>query len=163
MITAEIYKPDRAAWPKIGPEVIALEREAFGDKAFADAYIEADFMNKKNTIALLKDGEGVIGFTYARPLGEADEPPGRESEFAETAYIWDTVIGERYRGRRLIGILMTALEKELKTKGYSFIERTATVANDYAAHIAKQYGDRVIRSEPVETKYGKQVFFRIRL
>lgn len=162
MSITEIYKPSEAAWAEIRSAVIALEKDAFGDKAFSDDEIAKDFLSARNTTVLLKDEGEVVGFTYARPLDEAGEPD-RESEAHETAYVWDTIIDKRYRGKGLIGSLMGELEKELKRKGYSFIERTAVVANDYAAHIAKRYGDRIITSEPVETKYGKQVFFRIKL
>jgi ribosomal protein S18 acetylase RimI-like enzyme len=162
MFSAEIYHPSPAAWNAVKDDVVFLERQAFKDKAFSPEEIEKDFLNERNTIALLKDGAKVIGFTYARPLDEADEP-GRESEAAETCYIWDTVIGEEYRGRHLVGGLTGILEQELKRRGYSYMERTSMVANNYAANIARSYGDRIVRSEPKTTQYGEQVFFRIRL
>lgn len=162
MFKTEVYQPDKSKWAQIRQRILLLEKEAFGDKAFDDAEIEKDFLNPRNAIALLKDESEVIGFTYARPLDEADEPC-REAEARETAYIWDTVIDKRYRGRHLVGPLMDELEGELRKRGYSFVERMAAVANDYAANVAKHYGDRVVASEPQETQYGKQVFFRIRL
>jgi len=162
MITTEIYKPDRLAWESIKSEVVALEREAFGEKSFKDDEISVDFLNPKTTTALLKKGEHIIGFTYARSLDDAKEL-GRESEITETVYIWNTVISKEYRGRHLVGILMSTLENELKRKGYSYIERAAMVTHEYAAHITKHYADRILKSEPVDTKYGKQVFFRIKL
>lgn len=162
MFTTEVYKPNLAAWEKIQDRIIALEQEAFGEKAFSVQELAKDFLNEKNTIILLKDSDLVIGFTYARSLDEADEP-GREDEIGETAYMWDTVIQKEYRGRHLVGVLMNALEEELRRKKYRYVERVAAVANNYANNIAKHYKDRIVRSEPRETKYGSQVFFRIKL
>jgi ribosomal protein S18 acetylase RimI-like enzyme len=159
---AKVYEPSPENWSKIKDQIVSLENEAFGTKAFTTQEIEADFLNTKNTIVVLSDGERVIGFTYARSLDEADEP-GREKEVNETVYIWDTVIKKEYRGRHLVGLIMNELENELRKKGYLFIERVAAVANNYAAGILKHYGDRIIATENRETKYGPQTFFRIRL
>jgi ribosomal protein S18 acetylase RimI-like enzyme len=162
LMTTSIYQPSKEAWNEIKDAIIRLENEAFADKAFSNEELEKDFLNPRNIIALLKNEKEVIGFTYARPLDEADEP-GRESEASETAYVWDSVIDKRYRGKGLLRPLMIEFESELKRRGYSFMERTSMVANNYAANITKHYGDRIVRSEPIESKYGKQVFFRIRL
>ncbi len=159
---AEVYNPDPKVWEKIKADILEMEHEAFGDKAFTDEEMEGDFLNKKNTIVILKCNDKVIGFSYARSLDEADEP-GRESEINETVYLWNTVIANKYRGRHLVGKLAETLEDELRRKGYSYMESYAVVKNNFAANIAKHYGDRVVKSEPKETGYGRQMYFRIRL
>ncbi len=95
-------------------------------------------------------------------MDEADEP-GREGEAHETAYIWDTVIKKEYRGKGLVGRMMDLLEEELRRDGYLFVERVAAVSNDYAENIMDHYKDRIVATEKRETKYGSQVFFRIKL
>lgn len=163
MFTTEIFQSEHSSWNKIKDRIIFLEQEAFGDKAFTNEQISEDFLNKNNFVVLLKEKESdmIVGFTYAKPIEEAE--PNRAEEKGETAYIWDTVIKKEYRGRGLVGILTSRLEEELIKKNYKYIERYAIVANNYANNILKHYKDRIVKSKPYDSIYGPQVYFRIKL
>lgn len=150
-------------WDKIGDTIIKLEREAFGDKSFTIDYLKSDFINPNNIVILLKEKntEKIIGFTYAKPIEEAE--PDRKAEKGETAYIWDTIIDKAYQGRHLVGIMMDRLEEELRKRNYKFIERNSLLEKNYADNVVKHYKDRIVKSEPIDSIWGKQIFFRIRL
>ena len=121
---------------------------------------------------LLKDTETghVVGFTYALPAEisyNKDFHPERLNEVkaldSKVAYIEDTAIDPEYMGHRLVVPLISTLEEALVNKGYGYFDRDSAVKHNYATNIAKIYGDRIIASHPHESKYGDQVFFRIRL
>jgi ribosomal protein S18 acetylase RimI-like enzyme len=162
---AEVFDLAVLSWEDIKETVISIEREAFGDKSFSDDDLSKDFQDKRNTVVLLKQAGSntIIGFTYAKPTEEIDPSEEIRPE-KEVAFIWDTVIRKSFRHKHLVGILMNSLEEELRKRGYKYFEREAAVANNYAANISKQYKGRILeQSEPHDSVYGSQVFFRIRL
>lgn len=161
MFTTEVFEHNESEWKKIKSDIISLENEAFGDKSFTEEEFDNDFLDKNNIIILLKDGDKVIGFTYAKPVEYYY--PERINEKGETALIHDTVIKKDYRGKKLVGILVGKLEEELKKNNFKYLERHALVANNYAENISKYYKDRIIKSEPHDSEWGPQIFFRIRL
>lgn len=160
---AEIFNSDLSAWKSIEKTIVPLEQEAFGDNAFPEEQITADFLNKKNIIVLLKTkgSHGVIGYVYALPIEDAES--SRANEKGETAYVWNMVISKEYRGQHLAGVLMGRLEEELKGKGYKYIDICAVTANNFAENISKTYKERIVKSEPIDSKWGPQVYFRIKL
>ena len=118
-------------------------------------------------IVLMRDeqtGE-IIGYTYAGQEDAEDRRKDvpREDTGEKTAYVYNTALHSEYQGHHLVGKLMEILEKELKKRGFEFLERDSAVRNNYAANIKKSYGDRVIYEEPHDSKWGQQIFFRIRL
>ena len=158
---ATLYTDGELPWSSIQESIFKLEDEAFGDKSFSVQELESDFINESNVIILLWHTDKIIGFTYAKPVEEAE--PERIQEKGETAWIWDVVISKEYRGRHLVGLMMEALEQELKRRNYVYIESATLVANNYAANTQKHYKNRIINSYPMDSKWGPQVFFRIKL
>jgi hypothetical protein len=58
---------------------------------------------------------------------------------------------------------MSDLEGKLWEKGYRYVTRDASVANGYAASIDHTYEGRIEERSAHDSKYGPQVFFKIRL
>jgi GNAT superfamily N-acetyltransferase len=77
--------------------------------------------------------------------------------------MWDTIIQNEHRGKGLLGELMSTLETELKKRGFKYLERNALTANNFAENISKHYNDRIIKSFPLDSRWGPQIFFRIKL
>jgi len=163
MFKTEVFLPSPSTWEEIKNTIISLEHEAFGDKAFTDEEISSDFLNEKNIIVLLKKEETseIVGFVYAKPVEEAEAE--RVAEKGETAYLWDIIIKQEYRGQHLAGILMNKIEEELKSMNYKYMDLCAVKENNFAENISKTYQGRIVKSEPIDSKWGPQVFFRIRL
>lgn len=161
---SEIFQPVKETWNVVKDQIVAIENENFADHCFEPELLENDFTNPRNTIVLSKDKESdkIIGFVYAQPIEDVEE--NREKEAGETAYISDTAILKAYQGHHLVGPMMQLLEKELKKRGYKFVERHSRVANNYAANVAKSYKERIVQQgEPADSEWGQQVFFRIKL
>lgn len=159
----EVFNNDLASWQKIKSDIIALEQDAFGSVSFSEEDLKNDFLDQKNTIVLLKkeDSQEVIGFTYAKPCDpETADGPAKPGE---TAWMWDTIIKKEYRGMGLLGTMMKCLEDELRARGFKYIERNSLKANGFAESIARHYKDRIIKSFSLDSKWGPQMFFRIRL
>lgn len=161
MITAEVFDHTLSSWNQIESSILNLEQEAFNQNAFTTEVLKEDFLNKDNIIVLLKDSSSVIGFTYAKPMEpETDDSPALPGE---TAWMWDTVIQKEYRGRKLLGEMMLKIEDELRKRGFRYLERNALIANNFAENIAKNYKDRIIKTFSLESVWGPQIFFRIKL
>ncbi len=161
MISAELFDNNASSWSKIGSQIITMENEAFGENSLSNI-LEKDFLDSTNIVVVLKnENQEAVGFAYAKPSEpETDDGPAKPGE---TAWMWDTVIKKDYQGKGLLGIIMEKLEGELRKRGFKYLERNALVANDYAQNIVKHYGNRIMKSFPLESKWGPQVFFRIRL
>lgn len=159
----EIFDPTKHSWGNIKERIIFIEHEAFGDKAFSDEQFENDFKNKNSTVVLLKNSNSnVVGFIYAQSVDTVFSE--RTGENKEIAIIWDIVIEEKFRGKHLAGILTDRLEEELKKRKYKYIEMDARIENSYADNVAKHYKDRIVKqSEPHNSPWGEQIFFRIKL
>lgn len=163
MFSTEVFDNSSFHWTQIKDSIFSIEEEAFDEHSFTRKELEEDFLNSENIIVLLKniDNEEVIGFTYAKPSEpETSDGPAKPGE---TAWIWDTVIRKEYRGKKLLGIMMEKLEEELRRRGFKYIERNAMVTNNFANNISKYYKERIIKTFPLESKWGPQVFFRIKL
>jgi len=144
-------------------QIISIEREAFGDKAFTEKQILNDFYKDENTIILLfaTSNDALIGFTYAKP---SDEEHSSDPAHTRTAFIWDTAIHTDFRGRGLSTLLIETMDSELQHREYTHVEREASTKNGYVTHISTHYGNHIeIESVPHNSRYGEQVFFRIRL
>ncbi|MFZ2522425.1 MAG: GNAT family N-acetyltransferase [Minisyncoccia bacterium] len=163
MILAEVFNSNQSSWNETKDSIISLENEAFEQHPFTEDELEKDFINSENTIVLLKnlDNQEIIGFAYAKPM--EPETSGSPALPGETAWMWDTVIKKDYRGKGLLGVIMDKLENELKIRGFKYLERNALIANDFAENISRHYKERIIKSFPLESKWGPQVFFRIEL
>ena len=163
MFTTEIFQSSPDEWEKIRRDIISMEQESFGNEGFTDHELDTDFLNKNNIIILLWSTESneVAGFTYLKPIEDAE--PSRANEKGETAYMWDIIIKKEYRGMHLLEVLMGRMEEELKKLGYKYVELDALVKNNFAGNISKVYKERVIKTEPHDSRWGPQVYFRIQL
>lgn len=162
MIEPVIYNPKELSWDKIKKEIVGIEREAFGKKAYDEKRLADEFQNEKSIIVLLKNDQEIIGFTYAQPAAifPKEKLPNKE----KTVWIVNTVIKKEFQGKKLVGTMSNLLEEELKKQGYKYIARHAAVANNYAKNISKVYRDRIIQQKgPFESKWGPQIFFLIKL
>ncbi len=149
----EIFNSAKHSWEGIRERIIFIEHEAFGDKSFSDEDLSNDFQDENNVAVLLKDLDVIVGFAYT-------ESANKE----ETAIICDIVIEGQSRHKHLVGILMNALEEELRKRKYKYIEMDAAVTNNYAKNISKFYKNRIVeQGEPHDSIWGQQVFFRIKL
>ncbi len=163
MILVEVFDNNQSSWVEIKDTIVSLEKEAFEQHPFIEDELEKDFLNPENTIVFLKnlDSQEVIGFAYAKPREpETSDSPAKPGE---TAWMWDTVIKKEFRGKGYLGVIMDKLEEELRNRGFKYLERNALVANNFAENISKHYKERIIKNFPLESKWGPQVFFRIKL
>ncbi len=158
---ARIYDPQACPWQSIAHQIMEIEREGFGRGAFSKQYLKWAFLEPTSTAGLLiGDDDRIGGFTVAAGMGGI----AANRRERETAYIVDTVIRRELRGRALVGLLMQMVERELKERGFRFLERHAAIANGYADSIRRHYGPRIIREAgPQPSEWGEQMFFRIRL
>jgi len=58
---------------------------------------------------------------------------------------------------------MNRIEEELKKMNYKYIDLCAVIANNFAENISKIYKERIIKSESLDSKWGPQIYFRIKL
>lgn len=163
IIAAKIYNSQEYPWDNIKDEILTLEKDEFSKNAWSESTLKKGFIGKDSVAVLLIDSTTgrIIGFSYAVKGGL--DHNFKPVDKADTAYIENTIIDKTYRGKGLIGLMMDKLEKELIKKGYKFLERDARVANNYAANIKKHYQDRIVESFPHNSRYGEEVFFRIKL
>lgn len=163
MFEIKIFDNNPSNWSEIKEKILFLESEAFGPEAFTEEVMEEDFLDSKNIIVLLKNVESgeIIGFAYAKPFEpETDDSPAKPGE---TAWIWDIVIQKEFIGQHLSGKMLSVIENELKRCNFRYLEMNARVENNFAGNISKNYKDRIIESFPLDSRWGPQVFFRIRL
>lgn len=152
-------------------EISAIESEGhFGLEALSGSQLLGFLTSRNATNVLLRDKElgRVVGFVFAIPTEEAYSInyPHRQHRqpSVDTAYIADTAISKSYQGHHLVGKMMHVLEEALRGKGYHYVERDSSMANNYASNIKKNYqGSIVAESLPQPSPVGPQVFFRIRL
>jgi hypothetical protein len=113
--------------------------------------MKADMNDPNTSWVVLMYGGSIIGFTYAVP----------ESE--RTARIVDTVISKEYQHRGYVALLMACLEDDLRKKGYGFVTRDSMIENGYADKIAEHYADRVVEMRDIESQWGRQRHFKIKI
>lgn len=172
---ARVFDTSDRNYDAILPSIITIERKAFGDDSFDEAYFRLQFDNPQTTLIVLESGNQIAGFTYAAPLScfdDDEEYPfevNRADNGEHTAYIDDMVIDPSQR-RGLEGwrALMTALEAELVNKGVKFLEADARQVNMVDRLMEWHYRSgkhgTILQKEPtVESKWGPQTFFRVEL
>lgn len=162
--TAEVIAPTLESWELLKGDIMPFQKEHFG---LEEEDLIDGFKNPEATIVIIRDTDTkkAVGFTYTEPVQKVyrkDFHPERE-KLPNTAYIQNTALDPGYIGHKLVGPLMERLEAELVAKGYKYLERDSAVAYDYAANIQKRYGERVVLSEPHTSRWGDQIFFRIKL
>lgn len=153
MITTEVIT-SKDIWKDFGQQIFEIEKSVFQDQAFSEEYLKKDLSDPKLILAVLKDGDSIIGFVYALPTNSDPE---------NTAGIVDIAIKKEHQGKGLVAPLMSCIEKELKNNGYEYFIEHAMVDNGYADKIDKNYASRIIERNDFIGEYGKQRFFKIKL
>lgn len=151
MISVEFIPPSTSNWKLFGESIYGIEKSLFGDKSLAEDWLRSDINDLKTMLVLLKDDNSIVGFTYAVP----------ESE--EIARIVDTTIAKKYQGRGMVVKLINCLEEELKRRGYKYMTRDAMVENGYADKIEKNYSSRIVEMWNLDSQWGKQRHFKIKI
>ncbi len=163
MFTVEFFDANLSNWESVKEKILFLETQAFEKEAFTEDTLKADFVDKNNIIVLLRnnDSNEIIGFAYTKPFEpETDDSPAKPGE---TAWIWGIVIQKEFRGQGLSGKMFSLIEKELKNRNFKYLEMNARTANNFAENIGKNYKDRIIKTFPIDSRWGPQIFFRIKL
>lgn len=166
-----LYNPEVMPWDSVREKIVAIERDNFGVESDQEPLMRANFHNPANTVAVTTDsvtGE-VVGFTIMVPTAEmyTDQffPERREREdidLATTAYVNTTAFAPAYQGHKLVFPLLAMVEGKLWERGFRFLERDAADTG-YAANLIKNNKERILSQEPHPSKYGPQVFLRMRL
>lgn len=155
---------DKKSWDLIKEEVLRMARDNFGlqdenkkvlgvvvDGKDWESYVSLQdaFCSDDTTVILLQDPTQkgkVIGYSLAMPINRMN--PIR-TDGKETAYIYQTVVEDPYRGKGLVGLLTDPLFEELAKKGYRFVERDSRVRNGYADTVSKHYAGAFVE-EPYD-------------
>jgi ribosomal protein S18 acetylase RimI-like enzyme len=138
-------------WDTLGAQIYAIEKENFGEDSLDMEMMRTDLNDPSTSLVVLRDDKKIVGFTYAVPESEG------------VARIVDTVISKEYQHKGFVSFLMTRLESDLRAKGYGFVTRDSMIANGYAEKIAKHYSDRIVEMRDVESQWGTQRHFKIRI
>jgi hypothetical protein len=151
MISAHLIKPSSSNWKTFGEQIYKIEKDVFGKKSLDEKMMESDINDTNASLALLKEGDSIVGFTYALPESEG------------VARIVDTVLAKEYQNKGYVALLMTTLEIELEKKGYEYVTRDAVIENGYADKITKNYISQIVETSEFVGEWGKQRHFKIRL
>lgn len=138
-------------WGQVAQDIVEIERECFGDNGWSPETLEKEFMKAENiAVYVLEEMQNIIvGYTIAEPRDK------------KTAYVSSTAIRPEWQKRGYLGLMMGRLERELKYRGFNYMERDASIDNGYADSIEKHYGDRVVDKNDHDSDFGRQRFFRI--
>jgi ribosomal protein S18 acetylase RimI-like enzyme len=151
MISVEFIPPSPSNWDVFGARIYEIEQSIFSEKSLDEEMMRSDMNYPRAVFVVLKDGDSVVGFTYALPESEG------------VARIVDTVLLEEYQGRGFVAMLMARLEAELKKEKYIYVTRDVMVQNGYADKVMKNYGSKVVETREFTGMWGKQRYFKIRL
>lgn len=138
-------------WDAVGTRIYEIEYDCFGESSLSREMMKTDLNDAETCLVILKTSSRIVGFTYAIPESDG------------VARIVDTVIEKEYRHKGLVSRLMTCLESELREKGYDFITRDSLVSNGYAEKIARHYSGRIVEMADIDSQWGKQRHFKIRI
>lgn len=160
----EILNIQEVSWEQIREDIMRVEQEAFADTGFSEEELREMIYDAPNgTTIIQRDLTGRI-IAYTSAMAISWDYPERETEDAETAYIESTAIATDYQNHGLVAKLMTALEDELRRKGFQYVERDARVENGWADSVGRHYAGRIIgEPELHDSDWGPQKHFRISL
>ena len=146
---------DQKDWETTGQELCDIHRQVFWGREWDSEYLSEVINTSGGVCFILSPAEesGAVGYTIACPTRDSD-----------SAYIAYTAIRPEFQGRGHVATLMDALEAELKSQGYKFIERHCVCDNGYDLIVERHYGDRIVdQEESYDDVIGYQRYFRIRL
>lgn len=142
----ELYAPF-ARWRT---DLLRIETRCFADRGDSDEALE-EAHKRALFVAIIREGDTAFGYCLV------------SRKWPDTAYISYTAIEPQYQKKGHLGVLIAAVEEELRSIGYTHIERNARIANGYADKITAFYGDRIVTSYDHPSGLGPLRFFRIRL
>lgn len=172
-IKAVIYDSQKVNFGEIEETLFELTKTQFGNdpqvqETTSEAYMGFCWLMKKpdSTTALLFDREKLIGYSLAASFEYLPEDSSvriEEENRSRTAYIYNTVIDEKYRGQKLVGKLSDRLILGLKERGFSRVARDCRIEGGYADNVERSCGDSIIEknNNAGTPESGPQRFFLI--
>lgn len=151
MISVSLIQPSLSNWDKWGEELFSIETKVFEEKSFTKEMMQTDISDPNTLLALLKDEDKIVGFAYT--VAESENVAG----------LVDIAILQEYQGNKYVGVLMSALEEELKKEGYTHLVQYSMIHNGYADKVQKHYGSRIVESKDIVSEYGRQIYYKIKL
>ncbi len=139
------------SWRTIRGRIDEIERDCFGEGAFAPEGLRRAFNAPRHLAVLLWDDELLVGYTQAEPRRGG------------TYYIANTAIASSHQGRGLVKLLMQRLYADVRAAGGRFIERDASIANGYADAVARAHAADIVETFDHDSEYGPQRFIRMRV
>lgn len=168
--TFERFDLSGNGWEHASQIITPLEADAFGNHGFSSEELNDSLQQPKTVMIVAKNGAEILGFTYAVPRSywkdEAAEVIEREDNGDRTAYVYDTVVAKKHRGKKISLRMMSHLHSELAKEGYEFLERDSVIDGGYADQIQKAYTEKglMVQAGPDhDSDWGKQRFFRMKL
>ncbi|MEI6022719.1 MAG: hypothetical protein WCQ32_02675 [bacterium] len=170
----------------IAKQLYSIDQKRFsGDQFFNLELFKSVLINtipnetnngKINTVILIKNpkSNSIFGFIYAEPAeniytDSEDELlnffPERLSnpDIESTAYITDLAFERSGIAGGGVKRITEALISELRKNNYKFIELDATTNFGLADSLKRDFSANIIESNPHDSEYGPQVFFRFKL
>jgi ribosomal protein S18 acetylase RimI-like enzyme len=140
-------------WDEVGPQIVAIQSEAFAGGAMFDESFLKEMVTEKDTLTIgIFDAKGVvIGYVNAVATN------------TDTAHIESIAIQANHQKKGLVAILSGALEDELRNRGCHYFSEEASVTNGYAEKIQKAYQDRIVEQHEHTSDGFAQRYFKIRL
>lgn len=145
-IAVDLYAPF-ARWRTA---LLRIESRCFGPNGDNDEELE-ESVKTSLFLAVVREGDEAFGYCLVK------------RRWPETAYIAITAIDPAYQKKGHLKTLISSVEDELRTIGYTHIERNCRIENGYADKVEKHYGDRVDVRYDHGSRIGPLRFMRIRL
>ena len=144
---------DASTWRELGPRMLELERQEWGERAFSAREMRWQATNRDAVVMTSWDRSTLIGFAVAGPAWTE----GRAS-------LLNVLVDPAYRGQGLVWPLIAAVERELLVRGIRELDIDARVENGFADNVERRYG---ARAEVIEadhpSRYGPQRTLRVTL
>jgi GNAT superfamily N-acetyltransferase len=131
-------------------DLLRIEARCFGPRGDNEEELESG-IKRSLFLAVIRKGDVAMGYCLV------------SRRWPETAYINFTAIDPDYQDKGFLGKLISTVEDELVTIGYTHIERDCRIENGYADKVEKFYGDRIDVKYDHRSLLGPLRFFRIRL
>jgi len=144
---------DATTWRELGPRMLELERQEWGQRAFSPGEMRWQATNRDAVVLTTWDRSTLIGFAVVGPAWTE----GR-------ATLLNVLIDPVHRGQGLVWPLIAAVERELVARGIRELDIDARVENGFADNVERRYGARAAVIEPDHpSPYGPQRTIRLTL
>ncbi len=164
-IKVVVFTIHHSVW-EVAKALEVVDKLNFGQNGFDAGFIVNEIMAPGGACVLLMDGDKVVGYTAAT---SADFIYNYYSHYRsrdpqDAVYITNSSVHPDYQHKGYIWLMMDALEQELRSKGYKFLDRDSKADLGYADKVVEHYGDRVVFALDEErTEWGVQRYIRVRL